>query len=54
MKKIFGGSPLYPQLTLFWPENGKFGEIDSADTSAGKFPLVPKMRDNGDNYRGKS
>ena len=23
MKKIFGGSPLYPQLTLFLPENGE-------------------------------
>ena len=40
-KKIFGESPLHPQLTLFGPENGKFGEIDSADTRAGKFPLVP-------------
>ena len=23
MKKIFGGFPLYPQVTLFWLENGK-------------------------------
>ena len=23
MKMIFGGSALYPQLTLFWPENGE-------------------------------
>ena len=32
MKKIFGESPLHPQLTLFWP--------DSADMRAGKFPLA--------------
>ena len=41
MKKIFGRSPLHPQLTIFWPEMGKFGEIDSADMRAEKFPLVP-------------
>ena len=23
MKKIFGESPLHPQLTLFWLENGE-------------------------------
>ena len=34
MKNIFGESSLHPQLTLLWPDNGKFVEIDSADRSA--------------------
>ena len=39
MKEIFGESPVHPQLPYFDWKMGKFGEIDSADTRAGKFPL---------------
>ena len=40
MKKTFGGSPFTPNYPYFDPKMGKFGEIDSADTRAGKFPLA--------------
>ena len=39
IKKIFGGSPLHPQINH--KLTGKFGEINSADTHTGKFLLVP-------------
>ena len=38
MKNILGGTSINPILT---GKMGKFGVIDSADTRAGKFPLLP-------------
>ena len=38
MTKSIWGLPINP---YFYQKMGKIGEIDSADTCAGKFPLVP-------------